>query len=444
MSHLGRPPRPCAPLAPLTPLVITALLLVLSVAGPARAQEQGEEQRAGQSDGDGETDQLDKNQRAEAERLFRAGEQAYHAGQYEMAAQAFEASYRLLPAPQIAYSMAQAYRLQYFVDKDPRVLARAVELFRLYLDKVPRGGRREVAITLLAELEPLLARTGEGVPGEPGPGPASGPDGPSSRLAEIMVTSPVDGAEGSIADTEGPLPLKVEVEPGRYQATVTAPGYASGSKTVDVVAGRFFVVEVPLQPIPARVAVKATPGATVLIDGGAGGETPLSRPVEVAAGSHVLSVRKRGYRLWSESIEVDRGDVVAFDVDLRRTTRRKMSYAVMGFGGVVFGGAVLTGLQALDQDRKARALESKYDQDGLTSRELERYEDHRRKRDTAAVITYALLGAATITAAGGVALYWFDMPAVERVRTEQPEPTRPGITPMLAPDGVGMSVTGRF
>jgi PEGA domain len=424
---------------------IAAASLLLGAAVAAAQQPDREQQEAGQPDGDAEVGQPDKKQRAEAERLFRAGEQAYHAGQYEMAAQAFEASYRLLPAPQIAYSMAQAYRLQYFVDKDPGVLARAVELFRLYLDKVPRGGRREVAITHLAELEPLLALTGgerapDGIAPDLAPEPARWP----SRLAEIMVTSPVDGAEGSIADTEGPLPLKVEVEPGRYQATVTAPGYASGSKTVDVVAGRFFVVEVPLQPIPARVAVRSTPGATVLIDGRASGETPLGRPVEVAAGSHVLSVRKRGHRLWSKSIEVERGDELALDVELRRTTQRKMSYAVMGFGGVVLGGAVLTGLQALDQDRQARALESRYDQDGLTSRELEQYEDHRRKRDTAALITYSLLGAATITAAGGFALYWFDVPPVERVQPGQRAPTRPSVTPMLAPDGMGMSVSGRF
>jgi hypothetical protein len=419
---------------------IAAASLLLGAAGA------GAEQPDRKPDADGDAGQPDENRRAEAERLFRAGEQAYHAGQYELAAQAFEASYRLLPAPQIAYSMAQAYRLQYFVDKDDQVLARAVELFRLYLDKVPRGGRREVAITHLAELEPLLLRTGGGEPsaGEPADELAPEPERWPSRLAEVMVTSPVDGAEGSIADTEGPLPLKVEVEPGRYQAMVTAPGYAPGSKTVDVVAGRFFVVEVPLQPIPARVAVRATPGATVLIDGRAGGETPLRRPVEVAAGNHVLSVRKRGHRLWSKPIEVERGDELALDVELRRTTRRKMSYAVLGFGGVILSGATLTGLQALSQDRRARALESRYDQGGLTSRELEQYDDHRRRRDTAALITYSLLGAATVTAAGGFALYWFDVPAVERGQPEQPAPTRPRITPMLAPDGMGMSVTGRF
>jgi hypothetical protein len=105
---------------------------------------------------------------------------------------------------------------------------------------------------------------------------------------------------------------------------------------------------------------------------------------------------------------------------------------------------VLTGLQALDQDSKARALESRYDQGGLTSRELAQYEDHRRKRDTAALITYSLIGAATVTAVGGFALYWFDVPAVERVQPGPPAPTRPRITPMLEPDAMGMSVSGRF
>jgi hypothetical protein len=393
-------------------------------------------------------------ERAEAKRLFRAGEQAYHAGKYDLAAQAFEASYRLLPAPQIAFSMGQAYRLRYFVEQDPALLRRAIELFRLYLEQVPSGGKRGVAATHLGELEPILLRVEAGAPGSAAPAGAPGdlapaPTARASRLAEVMVTSPIDGAMGSIAGTRGRLPLKVELEPGRYQAKVTAPGHASGTKTVDVVAGRFFVVEVPLRPIPARVAVTATSGAAVRIDGDDAGATPLRRPLAVASGSHVVAVLARGHRPWSRSIAVERGQVVKLDAELRRTTQRKLSYAVLGLGGVALGGATVTGWQALREHRQARAIHERYDDGGITRGELEQYGEHRDRRDAAALVTYSLLGATALTVAGGLALYWFDVPEAERApgpaaAPAPASPRRPQITPMLDGDAMGVSMTGRF
>lgn len=389
-------------------------------------------------------DQPDKNQRAEAERLFRAGEQAYHAGKYGLAAQAFEASYDILPAPQIAFSLAQAYRLQYFVDKDASGLRRAVELFRLYLDRTPRGGRRDVAVTHLAELEPILMRMETAAASaEHGPGqPSEIPAGTRSGLAEVMLTSPVAGAEGSLAGTRGPLPLKLELAPGRYEATVTARGYASGTKAVDVVANRFFVVEVPLQPIPARIAVQSSTAATVLVNGRAAAETPLRSPIEVAAGSYRVSVRARGRRLWSKDIEIGRGDTMALDVDLRRTRQRMLSYVVLGFSGVMFTGATLTGLVVAGEGGEARKLQLKYEREGLTSSELAQYHQHRDQRNQATLATYSLLGIGVAAGAAGALLYWYDLPAAGRPR--KPGPRRPQITPVIERDGVGMSVSGRF
>lgn len=392
-------------------------------------------------------DQPDKNRRAEAERLFRAGEQAYHAGQYAMAAQAFEASYEILSAPQIAFSMAQAYRLQYFVDKDASGLRRAVELFRLYLAKTPRGGRRDVAVTHLAELEPILVRmeaataSAEHGTGQSSEIPATST---SSGMAEVMLTSPVAGAEGSLAGTRGPLPLKLALAPGRYEATVTARGYESGTKAVDVVADRFFVVEVPLQPIPARIAVESSTAATVLFDGRAAARTPLRSPVEVSAGSYRVSVRARGHHLWSKDIDIGRGDTVALDVELRRTRQRMLSYVVLGFSGVVFTGATLTGLVVAGEGGEARTLERKYESAGLTRSELAQYHLHRDQRNQAILATYSLLSVGVVAGAAGALLYWYDMPRVEPVRPGKSTPSRPQITPMIERDGVGMSMSGQF
>lgn len=387
-----------------------------------------------------------KEQRAEAERLFRAGEQAYHAGKYSLAAQAFEASYALLPAPQIAFSMAQAYRLQYFVDKQPAGLERAVELFRLYLEQNPRGGRRDVAVTHLAELEPILMRLEAAATPERTPAPAPR----SSGKAAVMIASPVEGAHGRIADTEGALPLEVELAPGRYEVTVTARGHEPGTKTVDVVADRFFVVEVPLQPIPARLAVRASTDATVLVDGRVVGRTPPGSPIELSAGDYRVTVRARGRRLWRKDVALDRGEAMALDVDLRRTRQRIGSYAVLGLSGALFAGATITGLVAASENGEARKLERQYQREGLTRSDLERYEEYRDRRYQAALATYTLIGLGVAASVGGALLYWYDLPGIGSARAEKPPgsqdgpPIRPQITPTIERDGVGLSISGQF
>jgi hypothetical protein len=387
-------------------------------------------------------DKPSAKERREARRLFRAGEQAYHADKYALAADAFEAAYALLPAPQIAFSTAQAHRLQYFVDKDAKRLARAVELFRLYLEKTPEGAQRDIAVTHLSEIEPMLQRLEEAAnrltarPGAAGRAPA--------RPAEIMLTSPVPGARGSIAGTSGALPLKVEVEPGRYEATVTAKGYAPGTKAVDVVAGRFFVVEVPLRPIPARVSVKTSDSATVMIDGRAAADTPLRAPVELPAGSYALSVRKRGHRLWSRDIEVGRGQSMSVDVELRRTRQRMVSYGVFALGGVVLTGGVLVNLRAAQEGNEANKLADMYESVGFTREQLAAYERHRDERNRAVLASSALYGTAFVAVAGGFLLYWFDVPDVARVRREKSGRERPQITPLFGDDGMGVSVSGEF
>lgn len=259
-----------------------------------------------------------------------------------------------------------------------------------------------------------------------------------------MLTSPVAGAEGSLAGTRGPLPLKLALEPGRYEATVTARGYESGTKTVDVVADRFFVIEVPLQPIPARVAVESSTAATVLVDGRAAARTPLRSPIELPAGSYRVSVRARGHRLWSRDIDVGRGEAMALDVELRRTRQRMFSYGVLGFSGLMFTSAVMAGLAASGEGAQAHELERKYKEVGLTSAELARYNEHRDLRNQTILGAYTLLGIGLVTGAAGALLYWYDTPVAEPARPRKSSPSGPQITPVIERDGVGMSVNGEF
>ena len=91
-----------------------------------------------------------------AKASFKAGANAYAAGDYLAAIQALEDAYEISPLPAIAFSLAQAERKQYFVDEQRGHLERALQLFRRYLAEETRGARREDARVAITQLEPLL------------------------------------------------------------------------------------------------------------------------------------------------------------------------------------------------------------------------------------------------------------------------------------------------
>ena len=70
---------------------------------------------------------------ARARAFFDAGKQAYEAGRYGQAIAAFGESYALAPRSATVFSLGQAFRLQYFQDRDPAKLKRAIDLYRQYL-----------------------------------------------------------------------------------------------------------------------------------------------------------------------------------------------------------------------------------------------------------------------------------------------------------------------
>jgi tetratricopeptide (TPR) repeat protein len=382
--------------------------------------------------------------------MFRAGEQAYKAGQYDVAAEAFEHAYEALPLPAIAFSAAQAYRLQYFIDKDPRRLKRAIELYRTYLDDVKQGGRRDDAATNLAELEPILSRE-QATRSKPieGMGAANG------AQTRIMVSSNVSEAKASLEGGElTAVPLVRAVEPGQHEVKVVADGYFPVEQEYAVVEGQFRVVEVVLQPKPARVRLRTIEGAQVTVDGRLIGTTPLPRPLELASGAHFITVTHRGRTAWSREIEVARGAEVELTASLRRTTQRKVAYGVLGTSAAFVLAGGLAGLAALGADSDASELESQRTSTGLTADELARRDQLIADRDNAATVSLALFGVGAGMAIAGGLLYFLDTPRPSEQRTEIPA-TRPNadpyqgmrpvkVTPIVSPGIAGVALSGRF
>jgi tetratricopeptide (TPR) repeat protein len=382
--------------------------------------------------------QAQDDQRAAAETFFRAGEQAYKAGQYVAAAQAFEEAYKLLPLPAIAFSTAQAHRLQYFIDKEPGRLERAIELYRAYIEQVPKGGRRDDATSSLAELEPIRLRLAE----QGKMNSASATDRPATQL---MITSQVPGARATIDGHDGEVPLIREVEPGAHRVEVSARGYFSETQTATAVEGKFIVVEMALRPRPALLSVATESGAMVFVDGRPMGVTPLPGPLQLPAGKHFISVSKRGRKPWSKEITLARGDQVAVQAPLGTTTQRRASYWVLGTAGATATAAGVATFLAFSADRDLADLEHRRTTQGLTLDEFARYRELREVRDDRRSFALGLWGTGGAIAVTGALLYWLDTP-----RAEAPLPGAPAsetalrLTPILSPERVALTLTRAF
>lgn len=373
------------------------------------------------------------DQRIEAEKYFRTGERLLNAGEYAAAASSFEDAYEILPLPEIAFSAAQSYRLAYVKDQQPARLKRAVELYRLYLEKVKSGGRVNDATNALLELEPQLQRMEAG-------GKTIGPM-PATRTTGLMITSEVTPASGKIGSDPklaGELPLVREVAPGKHEVTVVAEGYEPKTITAIAVEGELVPVEVDLVPLPATIELKLEDGARIQVDGRTVGTTPLGAPLRVDAGKHFITVTKRGKRAYAREVTVARGGTVTVQTSLRTTTQRKAARYVLIGSGVLFLGATLSGLGAAGADGDAADLDDRRrNGGGITEAELTRYDELRAQRDDLKTSMWVLGGTALVVGAAGGLMYIFD-------REDAEAPPSFGVTPTAGPDAVGASVWGRF
>lgn len=371
--------------------------------------------------------------RTDAERYFRTGERLLAAGELAAAATAFDDAYEILPLPEIAFSAAQSYRLAYVKDRDPARLRRAVELYRIYLGAVKRGGRVKDATGALAELEPQLARA-----------EASGPTlvaAAPPRATGLMITSEVSPATGTIADqppVTGELPLVHEVRAGRHTITVVAPGYRDKTITAIAVEGELVPVEVDLEPLPAAITVTAARGARVRVDGRTVGDAPLPA-IAVPAGRHVVTVSQRGRRPLAREVTLGRGEAVTVAARLRPTAQRRASRWVLIGSGAALAGAGLAGLGALAADRDAAAIDARRRTVGISEDELARYQARVGDRDDRRTAMWALGGVAVAAGVTGGLMYLLD-----HDEAEAPATIGPTLVPAVGQDGFGLVARGRF
>lgn len=378
--------------------------------------------------------------RKKAEQYFRAGERAFQAQNFAAAAQSFELAYQELDLPEIAFSAAQAYRRQFYVDPKPDYAKRAVELYRHYLDKVKTGGRVADASDGLAEMNRELDR----IPGRGGQAAGiqrgtrlivnaivEGQDRTSMTELSLLPGSTELDAKATIDGEEAKLSAPIDVAAGEHTVVVSAAGYFSITLKKRVEEGETEVAEAVLRPQPAILSIETEAGAQITIDG-----RPATAKQSLPAGTHVLSIHRRGRVPVVRELTIGRGEQRVLELPLAPTTQRKSVKWVAIGSGVVAALAIGATVLALDADATMSTLADKREREGISADELARYEKAVRRRDQQRDAAWVLGG---MTLAGGALagmLYWFDTP------TPSERSTR--VVPVIGSEGAGATVVGRF
>jgi hypothetical protein len=349
-------------------LFVAALLPALcGLTAPAGAQEASELERAKAS--------------------FRAGANAYAAGDYLAAIQALDAAYELTPLPAIAFSIAQAERKQYAAKGEREHLLRAVALFRRYLEQAADGPRRADARSALKELEPEL---GTAVAREE-------PPKVQARPTRLMIVSETPGARITLdGGAPSSSPLIREVAPGVHRAHVEANGYDTAEREVTAVAGELLLSEIRLSERASTLYVWAPAGADIYVDGlymAQGG--PLAT-LPLRTGRHQLVVAQQGKRLVRRDLRLARGETHTEMVTLEPTAQRSLSEYLFIGGGVALGGGIVLSALAVRSQNSAEDFLQRKQHHRLTSPQLVAYNasivERNRYRTGAAIGIASSLG----------------------------------------------------
>lgn len=366
----------------------------------------------------------------QAKELYEAGSRAYAQGQYAVAIRAFEEARRLADQPAILFSLAQAYRLQYFVDRDHGHLERAVELYRAYVDRVTEGGRRDHAVQHLSTLEPMLQR-------ERGPLGESGAPAEAAPRAQLIVASATAGATARVdgGDPQA-IPATFEVQPGRHLVLVEAPTFLPRTVEATSPAGSVVGLNVDLDPQPGRLMVHAPEGSAIAVDGRLRGRGPLTDPLDVPAGRHLVAVTERGRDPFLQTLEIGRGEAVQVTAALDLSAQRVAAWSLFGASALLAVGAGVSGWQAYEYQSDALSLEDRLDARGFTVAEAERHQTLEEDRDEAGTLALGLGAAAVGVAVTGAVLWFFDTPDPAGAPLLAPPPAAPATAGLRAPLGV--------
>ena len=337
-----------------------------------------------------------------AKSLYKAGAKAFAEDQMLVAIAAFEEAYRLAPRPTVAFSAAQAYRLQYLADSSPSRLRRAIKLYETYLEMTPKGGRRDHAEQHLSVLLPLARRTDAlTAPAEP----------PVAKRTALIISSSTPGARASLDDTEpAEVPVLFDVEPGEHTILVEAPQHRPKRVTTVAVIENVSPLDIDLEPLPALIRLRGPTGAVVAVNGRVVASTPLNAPLEVPAGTHLVRITKSGRKAFEKELSLALAEEISVDFELDTSGQRTVAYTLLaGAGALAIVSGVAVGL-AVKAEQDANEVLDQQASASILFEQAEDYDDFRERRSTWRAASAAALGGAMVLGIAGTLFFVLDTP----------------------------------
>jgi hypothetical protein len=254
----------------------------------------------------------------QARLLFTRGVAALEEGVFADAAQAFEQSYRLNPAPVVQFNLGFAYRgLGRNLD--------AIEALERFLAQPGNTPAAQIAAGR-EELERLRATI--------------------VRLTlRLTADDSVVSAVRSVVAIDGHAP-RMEAstllcDPGHHVITATLDGYHPLRTEQDFAPGTTHVLPWNLAAITdqARLVIEpSVQGAVIEVDGVTAAQSPFDQ--RVRAGTHHVVVNAPGYLQFAREVQVGGTGVVRLSAVLRRPQASALWWAVPVI--IVVGGAAIT------------------------------------------------------------------------------------------------------
>ncbi len=243
--------------------------------------------------------------KAEARMRFDLGLKLFNDGNDAGALAEFHRAYDLIPNPLVLYNMGLVYA----------DMGRSVEAQKALDDVLANPG--SVTGDKLAHAKEVREQQALRVAA-------------LSIVTNVPATVEVDG----VGVGQTPLPGPIRVTSGIHVLGAVASGYVALRKEITVAGGRLEEVTLALQPME-RVMAHATlrthlPGAGVFVDGQPAGTTPLAESLTLQPGTHVLELRREGYR--TAKRELSLGEGATAEVELEPEEDRA---AIAGAGAVL-------------------------------------------------------------------------------------------------------------
>lgn len=138
------------------------------------------------------------------------------------------------------------------------------------------------------------------------PEPAK-PAAPVERVGYLSINvSPgaeiyVDGAYRG----DAPPALHLDLIAGNHRIECRRAQHEPYQETIRIVPGELSRRSVELKKYKGIVSLTTQAGAEIYIDGTLVGVTPFRRPLELDAGSHLVTIKKSGFNTWSSQVTVE-------------------------------------------------------------------------------------------------------------------------------------------